>query len=183
MRKVVVTEFMTLDGVMESPHEWSSPYWNDDIARFKNDEIFAADALLLGRVTYDGFAVAWPGRKGKDKFADRINSMPKYVVSKMLHRGSWENTTIIKDNIGDQIRKLKKAEGKDILVYGSATLVNFLMKQELVDHYQILVYPIVLGKGKKMFQPGTMGKLNLVKSTSYKSGVVLLEYQTQKEGK
>src|SRR5215203_2951044 len=160
MRKVVVSEFLALDGVMEAPNEWSFPYWSDEIGTFKNDELFASDALLLGRVTYEGFAAAWPSRSDREgvpgtepsPFADRINSMPKYVVSTTLKNADWENSTIISENVVDEISRLKQQDGMNILVAGSADLVDTLLQNNLVDELQLLVYPIVPGKGKHLFR-------------------------------
>jgi dihydrofolate reductase len=179
MRKVVVTEFMALDGVIESPEKWSFPFWNDEIAKFKHAELFASDALLLGRVTYQGFAAAWPSRTDEAGFADRINSLPKYVVSTTLDKADWNNSTIIKDakRIAAEVSNLKQQPGQDILIYGSAGLVNTLMQYNLIDQYQLLVYPIVLGSGLRLFKDESKATLNLVETKAFDSGVVLLRYQ------
>jgi dihydrofolate reductase len=174
MRKVVVTEFMSLDGVMEEP-AWTAPYWNDDIAKFKGDEQDTSDALLLGRVTYQGFAAAWP--ESTDEGADIMNNLPKYVVSTTLDKVEWNNSRLIKDNIVEEITKLKQQDGQDILVYGSATLVQTLMQHDLVDRYRLLVYPVVVGKGKRLFQEGTTATLKLVETQSLGSGVAALVYE------
>lgn len=175
MRKIVVSEFVSLDGVMENP-TWSAPYWGDDIAQFKSAENMACDALLLGRVTYEGFAVAWPSRPDDDG-AFRMNSLPKHVVSTTLDKVEWNNSRLIKANIVEEITALKQQPGKDILVYGSATLVNTLLQHGLVDRYQLLVYPVVLGSGKRLFQDGSNATLKLVEARSFNSGVVLQSYQ------
>ncbi len=171
MRKVVVTEFLSLDGIMEEP-AWTAPYWNDDIAKFKGDEMVASDALLLGRVTYQGFAAAWPD--SKDEGADRMNNIAKYVVSTTLTKTEWNNSTIIKKQVVEEIAKLKQQDGQDILVYGSATLVQTLIQHDLVDRYRLLVYPVVLGKGKRLFQAEAAVTLKLVQSQSLGSGVAAL---------
>lgn len=176
MRKIVVTEFVTLDGVMEDPQNWSFPYWEDDIAKVKHDELFASDAQLLGRITYEGFAAAWPGRKDEEGYADRINNLPKYVVSESLKKAEWNNSHIINKDILQEIAKLKEDEGKDILIHGSATLVNKLLQAGLVDEVRLLVYPVVLGKGKRLFWEETEVKLELTNSRSFSKGVVLLTY-------
>lgn len=176
MSKVVVTMFMSLDGVLDEPQNWSFPYWNDDIAKFKTDELLATDAHLLGRVTYEGFAAAWPSRSDEAGFADRMNSLPKYVVSTTLEKADWNNSTIIHENVADAISELKQQYDQDILVAGSATLIQTLLAHDLVDEYRLLVYPIVLGKGKRLFQDGSEAKLKLVESKSLGS-VVLLRYQ------
>ncbi len=174
MRKVVVTEFMSLDGVMEEP-AWTAQYWNDDIAKFKGSEQDTSDALLLGRVTYQGFAAAWP--HSKDEGADYMNNVRKYVVSTTLNTVEWNNSTLIKDNIVEEITKLKQQSGQDILVYGSATLVQTLIGHDLVDRYRLVVYPVVMGKGKRLFQEGTTATLKLLESQSLSSGVVALVYE------
>jgi dihydrofolate reductase len=177
MSKVVVTMFLSLDGVIDEPQNWSFPYWNDEIAKFKTDELLATDAHLLGRVTYEGFAAAWPSRTGE--FADRMNSLPKYVVSTTLEEAEWNNSTIIKENVVTEVSRLKEQPGRIILVAGSATLVKTLMQHELVDEYRLLVYPIVLGKGKRLFQEGSGANLKLVETRPFSSGVVLLRYEPE----
>lgn len=180
MRKIVVTEFITLDGIIEAPEKWSFPYWNDEIEKFKNGELVESDALLLGRVTYDGFAAAWPGKTDEAGFADRMNSYPKYVISKSLENPKWNNTHVFDENFVQDIARLKEEKGKDILVYGSGQLVNALLELGLVDQLQLLVYPIVLGQGKRLFRSETETKLELIKSKSFESGVVLLTYLPKK---
>ena len=175
MRKVVVAEFLSLDGGMEEP-AWSMPYWNDEIARFKTDESFASDAHLLGRITYQGFAKVWPTRTGEEG-ADRMNDLPKYVVSTTLEKAEWNNSHVIKANVAEAVNLLKRQPGQDILVAGSATLVQTLIKENLVDEYHLLVYPVVVGKGKRLFQDGTTTVLQLVDSKTFSSGVMALIYQ------
>jgi dihydrofolate reductase len=179
MRKVVVTEFMSLNGVTEEPG-WTFKYWNDEIAKFKGEESSASDALLLGRVTYQGFAAAWP--ESKDEGADYFNSVRKYVVSKTLEEPlEWNNSTLIKGNVVAEITKLKQQDGKDITVHGSATLVQTLMQHDLVDRYRLLVYPVVVGKGKRLFQEGIPATLKLLESQSFSSGVVALVYEPERQ--
>ena len=179
MRKVIVTMFVTLDGVMEAPEKWVFPFWNDDIAKFKHDELFATDTHLLGRVTYETFAAAWPSRKDDAGFADRMNSLPKFVVSTTLGKAEWNNSTIIKSKVADAVLALKKEAGQNILVAGSATLVESLMQHGLVDEYRLLTFPIVLGSGKRLFAQGSKASLTLVEARSFGSGVVLLRYQPE----
>jgi dihydrofolate reductase len=176
MAKIVVAEFLSLDGVMEDP-AWTAPYWGDDISDFKLGELFASGAHLLGRVTYEGFAQAWPDQKDEAGFADRMNGLPKYVVSTTLENPTWQGTTVIKDNVVDEIKRLKSQPGEDILVAGSATLVQTLAQNDLVDEYHLLVYPVVLGTGKRLFQDGTDAKLKLVESKTFASGVQAMIYQ------
>lgn len=184
MRKVVVSEFVSLDGVMEDPGgsekskhgAWTFQYWNDEIGKFKLEELFASDALLLGRVTYQGFAEAWPSRTDEQGFAQWINSMPKYVASTTLKKLDWNNSRLIKGNLPDEISKLKQQSGKDILVNGSATLAQTLMQHDLIDEYRLLVYPVVLGDGKRLFKDGKNTKLRLAETRTFPSGVVFLQY-------
>ncbi|MBD2504581.1 dihydrofolate reductase family protein [Anabaena azotica] len=178
MRKVVVTEFISLDGVIEEP-AWTAPYWNDDIAQFKDEEQLTSDALLLGRVTYQGFAAAWPN--STDDGASYMNNVRKYVVSKTLNAVEWNNSTLIKDNIVEEITRLKQQDGQGILVYGSSALVQTLIRHDLVDLYRLLVYPVVVGKGKLLFQEGTTATLKLLKSQSFSSGVVALVYEPERK--
>ena len=179
VRRVVVTEFTSLDGVMEEP-AWTAPYWNDEIAKFKGEESSASDALLLGRVTYQGFAAAWP--KSKDEGADYFNSVRKHVVSKTLEEPlGWNNSTLIKDNVVEEITNLKQQDGKDLAVHGSATLVQTLMQHDLVDRYRLLVYPVIVGKGKRLFKEGIPATLKLLGSQSFSSGVVALVYEPDRQ--
>lgn len=177
MRKVIVTEFMTLDGVVGYPHHWSFPYWNDEIAQFKQDETFASGGLLLGRVTYTEFAAAWPGRTDATGFADRFNNMPKYVVSTTLDKAEWNNSHLIKGNFAKEIAKLKQMEGQDLVVHGSVTLVSALMQANLIDQYNLLIYPLVLGTGLRLFKEESTAKLKLVESKSFGTGVVAHIYE------
>ncbi|HEV2110024.1 MAG TPA: dihydrofolate reductase family protein [Gammaproteobacteria bacterium] len=188
MRKVIVTEFITLDGVIEAPgsaHDfkhagWTMPYWGDDIGEFKSEELFAADALLLGRKTYEGFAAAWPAMKDPSGFADRMNGMPKYVATKTLKTLSWSNSHALKGEVAQEVAKLKQHPGGDILVAGSGDLVQTLTRHGLVDEFRLLVYPVVLGEGQRLFATGTQAKLELIESRSFKSGVTALRYRSVK---
>lgn len=176
MRKIVVSEYVTLDGVFENP-AWTWPYWSQEIAKFKFDELFGSDALLLGRVTYDGFAQAWPSMKDEQGYGDRMNSLPKYVVTTTLETGSWNNSTLLKNNIVEEITRLKEGEGQDILVFGSADLTHTLLENNLVDQYTLLVYPIVVGNGKRFFKDGATASMKLVEAKTFDSGVVAFIYQ------
>ncbi len=185
MRKVVVSEFVSLDGVMEDPGGaetfehggWTRPYGSNEIGKVKFDELFASDALLLGRVTYQGFAAAWPGRTDEAGFADRMNSLPKYVVSTTLEEVEWNNSHLLKGNMVEEVARLKRQEGQDILIGGSGQLVQTLMQHDLIDEYWLLVYPVVLGSGKRLFRDVNKTTLKLVETRAFPSGVVLLHYQ------
>jgi dihydrofolate reductase len=178
MRKLVVTEYVTLDGVMEEPGVWSFPFFSDDAAKFKYDELFASDALLLGRVTYEGFAKAWPTMTGTGDFGERMNSLPKFVVSTTLDEVAWNNSRLIKENVAEEVAALKQQPGQDILVAGSGVLVHTLMQHDLIDEYRIMLHPIVLGSGKRLFRDGNDTKtLRLVETKPLSSGIVVLSYQ------
>lgn len=176
MRKIVVTEFMSLDGVIENPG-WTFPYWNDEIAAFKGAETSSSDALLLGRVTYEGFAAAWP--TSPDPGAEYFNNVRKYVVSTTLDSAEWNNSVLIKDNVAEEITKIKQQEGQDIAVHGSAKLALWLMQQGLVDRLHLLVYPVVLGQGQRLFPEGIPGTLKLAESKTFSTGVVALVYELE----
>jgi dihydrofolate reductase len=179
--KLVVTEFITLDGVIEEPR-WSFEFnRGDDGEAFKGEELKAADAQLLGRVTYQGFAKAWPTMPDTGWFGERMNSMPKYVVSTTLTdaEADWNNSTVIRDDIAGRIKRLKTELAGDILVAGSGQLVRFLAGNDLVDEYRLMVYPIVLGTGKRLFAEGvTRTKLRLVDcKTVGPDRIVILTYE------
>jgi dihydrofolate reductase len=185
MGRIVVTEFVSLDGVMEDPggsENFAQGGWSFKISRgdegdkFKLDEAFASEALLLGRVTYEGFAEAWPSRDGE--FADKFNNMPKYVVSSTLDEPEWKNSTVLKGDIIEEVGKLKREHDGDIVVHGSARLVQTLIEHDLVDELRLMVYPVVLGSGKRLFGDTSDGKpLRLVESKVVGDGVTILIYR------
>lgn len=178
MRNLIVTEYLTLDGVFEEPGQWSFDYWSEEAMLYKRDELFSSDVQLLGRVTYEGFAKAWPSMPDTGDFGERMNSMPKYVVSTTLTRADWQNSTIISKNVVEEIQQLKKQPGQNILVAGSGKLVHTLMKHQLVDEYRFMVHPVVLGSGKRLFTEGTEKvQLKLVATRAFKTGIVILHYQ------
>lgn len=180
MRKLIVTQFISLDGVIENP-AWTFKYWNDETAQFKGEETSANEELLLGRVTYQGFAAAWPGRK--DEGADYFNGTRKHVVSTTLDTVEWNNSTLIKGDAVEEITKLKQQDGPDLVVHGSANLAQTLIRHDLVDTYRFLVYPVVLGKGERFFQDGTSATLKLVESRALSSGVVAMIYEPDRSKK
>jgi dihydrofolate reductase len=174
MRKVVLSMFISLDGVVEEP-AWTTPYWNDEIAKFKFDELFSADTLLLGRVTYQGFAQAWPGRTDEQGYADRMNNLPKIVATRTLKKPEW-NAALFNETILDEVSRQKQRDGQDILIFGSGTFSHTLMQHNLIDEYRLLTYPLVLGKGKRLFTDGAKATLKLVETKPFSSGAVLLSY-------
>jgi dihydrofolate reductase len=187
MGKVVVTEFISLDGVFEDPgggEDFEHGGWTfkfdrgEDGDKFKFDELMAADAQLLGRVTYEGFAAAWPSMSDDVGFADKMNAMPKYVVSRTLEQADWNNSTVIRDDVPGEVARLKDEVDGDIVVAGSGQLVRTLMEHGLIDEYRLMVFPVVLGKGKRLFGDGTNHTtLRLTDSTQVGSdGVMILTY-------
>ena len=177
MRKVVVSEFMSVDGVMEAPFEWQPAFWHDDIGSYKNEELFASDALLLGRVTYEGFASAWPTMEGTGEFGERMNSMAKYVVSTTLEQANWTNSTIIREDVANEVARLKEQPGENILIAGSADLVRSLMRDDLIDEYRLMIHPVVAGQGKRLFaDTSDLTSLRLVDSRTFPTGVIVLTY-------
>ena len=185
MGRIVVTEFASLDGVVEDPggaENFKYGGWSFEIDRgdegnkFKLDETMSAEALLLGRVTYEGFAEAWPSREGE--FADKFNIMPKYVVSSSLEDPEWNNSTVLRGDVADEVAKLKQQQDGDIVVHGSVRLVQTLLEHDLVDELRLIVYPVVLGSGKRLFGETSAKKpLRLVDSKIVGDGVAILVYQ------
>ena len=184
MRKLIVTEFVTLDGVMEAPggepghpHSgWVIPFVDPEYMQFKLEETLAAESLLIGRVTYESFAGAWPRREGE--FADKMNAMPKHVVSATLQNPEWSNTTVIGDDVAGAVSRLKAADGGPILVAGSCTLVQALMRHGLVDELRLMIFPVVLGGGRKLFaETPDKTVLRLAGMRAFATGVVLHTYE------
>jgi len=179
MRTLIVSEFITLDGVIESPENWQFPYLSDDVSEEIRAEVHSAEASLLGRETYEIFSASWPQRTHNEfGVADKLNSEPKYVVSTTLEKVEWNNSTLIKNNVNEEIRRLKQQPGGVIRIVGSATLAQSLMKANLIDEYRLMVYPIVLGHGKRLFNDGIkIEDLKLIDSKTFDSGVAMLRYQ------
>jgi dihydrofolate reductase len=185
MGRIVVTEFMSLDGVVEDPggsENFRYGGWSFEISRgdegdkFKLDEAFSSDALLLGRVTYEGFAAAWPSREGE--FADKFNTMPKYVVSSTLKDPAWNNSTVLNGDLAEEVAKLKQEVDGDIVVHGSVRLVQALVEHDLVDELRLMVYPVVLGSGKRLYGETSDKKtFDLADSKVVGDGVAILVYQ------
>ena len=170
MGKLTVSSFITLDNVVEDPHLWSGQFQSDDTGELNGAVLAEADAMLLGRVTYEGFAAAWPSRSG-DQFSDKFNAMPKYVVSGSLERADWNNTTIIDDDVIERVRALR--EEQNVLVWGSPTLVQTLMDHDLVDEYVLLVSPLVRAKGIRLFRDaGEQHGLRIDEATVLSGGML-----------
>lgn len=195
MRKIIVAEFVSLDGVMQAPGGaeedtdggfahggWTMPYWHDDMGVILFQEISQADTLLLGRKTWQTHAEAFEPAPADDPFASLLNGLQKYVVSTTLKSAdAWRNSTIISKDIVEEIRKLKEKPGKDIYVDGSSVLVHTLAQADLVDEYSLLIFPIVLGSGKRVFPEGFYSGLKLIETKPFPSGVVLLRYQPERK--
>lgn len=184
MGRIVVTEFVSLDGVMEAPgggENFEHAGWTFAIPRgeegdkFKLDEAMEAEALLLGRVTYEGFAAAWPSMQGD--FADKFNGMPKYVVSSTLSNPEWNNSTVLSGDLVEEVSKLKQQPGGDIVIHGSAQLVQGLLEHDLIDELRLMLFPVVLGSGKQLFGHTTAKKsMHLSDSKTVGEGVSILIY-------
>jgi dihydrofolate reductase len=177
MGKLIVTEFVSIDGVFENPHLWTFDFSSDEQNTFKYNETMASDALLLGRVTYEGFAQAWPERSG-DPFSDKFNTMPKYVASTTLENPTWTNSHVIQGDLAPEIRRLKGEYTGDIAIHGSGELVNSLVPLGVIDEYRLMVFPVVLGEGKRLFREGVDRKtLHLIDTLPTSTGVIVLTYQ------
>ena len=193
MRKLLVSEFVTLDGVMQAPGGkdedrdggfehggWTLPYWHDDIGAAFGALMAEADAFLLGRKTYVTHAEAFEPLPAGDPFGDMINAPKKYVVSRTLKNPIWRDTTIIRDNVIDAVRALKAQPGKNILTDGSSELIHALFAHDLVDELHLLLYPLALGKGKRVLPDGVHATFQLISAKPYPSGVVGLHYARQR---
>ena len=194
MRKIIVSEFVSLDGVMQAPGGadedteggfahggWTAPYWHDEIGAHFAQEMSEGDTLLLGRKTWQIHGGAWEPMAAGDPFADVMNAMPKYVVSTTLtSTAAWRNSTLISGNVAEEVRALKAQPGKNILIDGSSVLIHSLAQNDLIDEYHLLVYPVVLGGGKKVFPDGVRLNLRLVEARPVPSGVVLTHYTVER---
>jgi dihydrofolate reductase len=180
MRKIVATELVSLDGVMESPEEWAFSYSNDEMAEANASGMAASDAMLFGRVTYQEFAAFWPYQNSAEQpFTDYLNNTTKYVVSTTLEEPlEWQNSTLIKGNVEEEIARLKQQPGKDIGIVGSGTLVRSLLRKGLMDELTLMVHPIILGSGKRLFEDSSDRRaLELVTSKTFATGVLYLTYR------
>jgi dihydrofolate reductase len=180
MRKVVASELVSLDGVMEKPEEWAFSYSNDEMEEANAAGMAASDALLLGRVTYQEFASYWPYQNSADQpYTDYLNNTPKLVVSTTLQEPlEWQNSTLIKGDVAEEIAKLKRQPGKDITIVGSGALVRLLLADDLLDQLTLMVHPVIVGTAKRLFEEGGDQKaLELVDSKTFDTGVLYLTYQ------
>ena len=187
MGNVVAAEYVTIDGVMQDPGGvgeiehggWSSEYFDDELAKHQSDQLLASDALLLGRVTFEGFAAAWPSmEEAEGEFAIRMNALPKFVASRTLNEPLAWNGTLLQGDLPEEVAKLKEQPGENLLIYGSGELVNELHPHGLIDEYRLMVFPVTLGGGKRLFREGTdMTALTLTDAQMTSSGVALLTYR------
>jgi dihydrofolate reductase len=174
--RLVATEYISLDGVFEEPGHWSGPWFKEEAGQFKWAELQAADAQLLGRKTYEGFAAAWPKMEGTGEFGEKMNTMPKYVVTSTLDKLEWPGSKPIKGDVPAEVRKLKAMPGRDMLLAGSGQLFNAMMEENLIDLYRFMVHPVLLGKGKRLFAHGfDQTNLELTDVKRFATGIVVLE--------
>jgi dihydrofolate reductase len=177
MRKIVAGLFISLDGVVEAPHLWHFPYFNEEMGADVSSQIAEADTMLLGRRTYEEFASYWPQQSSDVPLADHMNSTPKVVVSTTLQSVDWQNSRLISGNVAEELRRLKEGPGKNIAITGSGTLVRSLLRDGLLDELRLLVHPIVVGSGKRLFEQGSgQVPLKLVESKTFSTGVLSLTY-------
>ncbi|MEU6641746.1 dihydrofolate reductase family protein [Saccharomonospora sp. NPDC046836] len=190
MRKLMVTTFVSLDGVMQAPGGpdedreggfehggWAAPHFDDRLLQLMAEVIGRAEALLLGRRTYDIFAASWPLTEPDDPFGAKLNGMRKYVASRHLESASWQNTTVLTGDLADAVRRLKQGDGGEIQVHGSSELIQTLLRHQLIDEFQVVVFPVVIGSGKRLFAEGTVPTgLDLLSTTTSGTGVVVQSY-------
>lgn len=184
--RIIATNYVSLDGVVEDPvgmensglGDWTGPFSRGPEGdRFKLEELKNAEALIFGRLTYDAFAAVWPTVKDEAGFAERMNSLPKYVASRTLKNAPWTNTKVIGRNLVAEATALKAAARGDILIYGSASIVHALMPHQLIDEYRLMIYPTVLGRGKRLFPQDTKSIMKLAECKTFNDGIVLLRYE------
>jgi dihydrofolate reductase len=175
MRKLKLAMYVALDGVVENP-AWTAPFWNDELSDLQEAYLYSSDALVLGRVTYEGFAASWPSmEESTGDFGRKMNSMPKLVASRTLTEAEW-NASIIEGDLADEVARLKAEDGGDLLIYGSGTVVDELTRAGMIDEYRLMVYPVLVGSGKKLFESVPETSLRLVDSTVTEPGVAVLTY-------
>ncbi|MDX6520173.1 MAG: hypothetical protein QOF08_778 [Gaiellales bacterium] len=174
MRKVKLAMYVSLDGVVEEP-AWTMPFWDDQLSSLQNDYLLSSDALLLGRVTYEGFAAAWPTMEDTGDFGEKMNSMPKFVASRTLKDAEW-NATIMQGEVSAAVAALKDEPGQDLLIYGSGQLVDELTHHNLIDEYRLMVHPVVVASGKRLFTDAGQITLQLADTVTTETGVVVATY-------
>jgi dihydrofolate reductase len=179
MRKVIASLFVSLDGVMEKPETWHFPYFNDEMGRAIGQAMSSADAFLLGRRTYEEWAAFWPTQSPEENpMAAAITGMPKFVASTTLDEVTWQNSTLLGEDVAGEVEKLKQQPGKDIVVSGSATLVRSLLRDSVLDELRLMIHPVVVGSGRRLFENGEVqSPLELIESETFSTGVLNLTYR------
>jgi dihydrofolate reductase len=181
MRTLKLAMYVSLDGVVEDP-AWTGPFWSDELSNLQADYLYASDALLLGRVTYEGFAAAWPTmEESTGDFGKKMNSMPKYVASNTLQEAEW-NASILNGDLATEVSNLKEQPGGDLLIYGSGNLVDQLTRLGLIDEYRLMTHPVLVGSGKRLFTESTQTTLRLTDCTTTSTGVVVATYTKGETG-
>jgi dihydrofolate reductase len=177
MRKLIESTFVTLDGVLSDPQKWGPPYWDDEHHQHAHRLLFDADALVLGRETYEGFAQAWPSRAGADDYANRINELPKHVASTTLSDSdmSW-NATLLEGDVAESVAELKAMPGQNLLKFGTGEFDRTLLEHKLVDEYHLWIFPVFVGSGQRIFDGMDTTHLRLVETTPFKSGIIVAVY-------
>lgn len=184
MRKVVASLFLSLDGVMEKPETWHFPYFNDEMGEVIGEALSSADAFLLGRRTYEEWAAYWPAQPSEgNPMAAAINGLPKYVASTTLQEVAWQNSMLLGEDVAGEVEQLKRQPGKDIAISGSATLVRSLLRDGVLDELRLMIHPVVVGNGRRLFEDGTSpAPLELVGSETFGTGVLNLTYRPARNG-
>jgi dihydrofolate reductase len=177
MGRVIITAFVSLDGVTEAPEKWSPSYWNSETEAFKDEELAAHSAMILGRVTYEAFAQAWPSRTGA--YADRLNGMPKYVASSTLKAPAWQGSEVLAGDLDEAVRGVRQQVDGDIYVHGSIGLSQALLSANLVDELHMLSYPIIVGRGRRLLEGTPELEMELISANGFANGVVALKYRRQ----
>lgn len=179
MRKIIAGLFISLDGVVEAPETWHFPYFNDEMMEAVSGQMAQSDSMLLGRVTYEGFAGYWPNVTAEEELpmAAYMNNTPKYVVSTTLDKVEWQNSTLLEGDFVESITRLKQQPGKDISITGSVVLVRSLIAADLLDELRLLIHPIIVGHGQRLFEDGGQKPLKLIESKTFSTGVISASYQ------
>ena len=181
MRKLIVSTQASMDSVIGNAHNWAFDYVNDEFLAYAREQLFATDTLVMGRVTYEGFVSAWPARAGVDDFADRMNSLPKYVASRTLKEPLTWNSNLIKGDVAKSIADLKKGSGGYILQYGSGELTRTLLKHGLIDEFRVMAYPVAVGTGQRLFENIDQTAMKLLEVKQFSTGVLVLHYEPVKK--
>lgn len=181
MRKIIVSTQTSMDMVINNPQNFVFDYTNDEFMTYARNQLFESDALIMGRVTYEGFIKAWPAMAGQNDFADRMNSLPKYVASRTLKEPLTWNANLIKGDIAKEVAKLKEQKGQNILQYGSGELTRTLLEHGLIDEFRLLVYPVAIGNGQRPFADIAKSPMKLLESQTFSTGVMILHYQPIKK--